>query len=336
MPVRNTDALITDRVEAIRRYHEDHGVTRAELDVSGGIDSATLLELLATAIGPDNVTAVYTGITSSKDSLERARRAAQACDVRLIEVELGESFSHITEHLVEAAAAAGHDRTAIEEQIARDPTVLGSFRSCLRAPIGRALNRMLRGGIRHGTGNECEDRFLRFYQKGGDGEVDTNPIAMLSKGEVFQLARALEVPQSIIEAIPSPDLHGTGAAHNDEDELEATYGVRWRYSRISFESGEYTHVGSIERMSRLLDEPGVEGVVFGDAESNEAAIEAVVNTALDRTFAGFEADQVRRFVESARHIERATRHKHNPNCPTLGERASLLQSAILSNELPEV
>ena len=69
------------------------------------------------------------------------------------------------------------------------------------------------GGIRHGTGNECEDRFLRFYQKGGDGEVDTNPIAMLSKGEVFQLARGLGVPQRVLQALPSPDLWGVGEQH---------------------------------------------------------------------------------------------------------------------------
>ena len=43
---------------------------------------------------------------------------------------------------------------------------------------------MTGNGLRHGTGNECEDRWLRFYQKGGDGEVDSNPIAMLSKGGI--------------------------------------------------------------------------------------------------------------------------------------------------------
>ena len=88
----------------------------------------------------------------------------------------------------EALTAAGYDGAELDTRVAKDPTILGSIRSCIRAPIGRGFNRMTGGGIRHGTGNECEDRFLRFYQKGGDGEVDTNPIAMLSKGEVYQVA----------------------------------------------------------------------------------------------------------------------------------------------------
>jgi NAD+ synthase len=334
MPVLSTDRLIQDRVGAVRDYHETLRFTRAELDVSGGVDSAVMLAIVCAALGPEHVTAVFTGINSSQDSLDRARDAAAACHVPLIEVELDEVFTGMTRQLIEAATTAGHDRAAIESHIANDPTVLGSFRSCLRAPIGRVLNRMLQGGVRHGTGNECEDRFLRFYQKGGDGEVDSNPIAMLSKGEVFQLGGAMDVPRRILEAIPSPDLHGTGAAHTDEDELVSTYGVAWTYSKIAAETGDYTFVGTIERMSRLLDQPGVEGVLFGDAEPDATALDGLIAKAIATTFAGFAAEDVREFLRSARHIERVTRHKFNPNCPTLGVRGSLVAAGILSNTLP--
>lgn len=336
MPVLDTEALIDDRVTAIRRYHSSTGIPRAEIDVSGGIDSATLLRLVCRAVGPDHVTAVYTGIHSSQDSLDRARAAAEVCEVPLIEVELTKAFTEITEQLLDAAATAGHDRASIEANIERDPAVLGSFRSCLRAPIGRALNRMMRGGIRHGTGNECEDRFLRFFQKGGDGEVDSNPIEMLSKGEVLQLARALDVPVSILEAVPSPDLHGTGETHNDEDELAALYGVRWTYSKVDALSGEYSFVGSIERMARLLDKPGVEDVLFGTDEPTDPQLDELAQAALETTFAGFEADEVLQLLASARHIERSTRHKMNPNCPALGDRASLRGAGILTDDLPDV
>ena len=66
MPVLNPEALINNRVKAIRAYHESAGIQRAELDVSGGIDSAVMLMLLAEALGPDNVTAVYSSINSSR------------------------------------------------------------------------------------------------------------------------------------------------------------------------------------------------------------------------------------------------------------------------------
>ena len=238
--------------------------------------------------------------------------------------------------MLDALTAAGYDRSTIDARIADDPTVLGSLRSCLRAPIGRGLNRLTAGGIRHGTGNECEDRFLRFYQKGGDGEVDSNPIAMLAKGEVFQLARALGVPRSILEATPSPDLHGTGAAHNDEDELAALHGVRWTYSKVAPDTGAYTFVGSIERTARLLDLPGVEATLFGDAVLQNPELRRIVDQALASSFRGFDPKEVADLLLSARHVERATRHKFNPNCESLGNRCDLVAAGILTDELPEV
>jgi len=336
MPVLDTLALIENRVSTLRAFHEQHGFQHAELDVSGGIDSAVMLQLLCRALSPQQVTAVYTGIHSSDDSRNRARAAAEACQVRLVEIEATELFEHLQSTILTSMAAAGYDRSLIETRMTEDPTIAGSLRSCLRAPIGRGVNRMAGGGIRHGTGNECEDRFLRFYQKGGDGEVDSNPIAMLSKGEVFQLARALEVPRSILEAIPSPDLHGTGPAHNDEDELQSLYGVAWTYSKVDPASGEYTFVGSIERMSRLLDEPDVEAKVFGLRDLDDAAWEPIVQVALTRTFRGFSETEVRDLLLSARSIERATRHKMNPNCPTYGTRQELIEDGILSNAIEDV
>ena len=59
MPVLDTEALIDERVCAIRRAHAQTGIRRAEIDVSGGIDSATILGLLARALGPDQITAVF-------------------------------------------------------------------------------------------------------------------------------------------------------------------------------------------------------------------------------------------------------------------------------------
>ena len=335
MPVLNHDALIQDRVDAIRAMHEQSGVKRAEIDVSGGIDSATMVALIARALGPDNVTAAFLGIDSSDDSRNRAIASADAAGVRLIVADFKDEFADIMANMMTALERAGYARDEIEARMAADPLIKGSIRSCLRAPLGRGFNRMTGGGIRHGTGNECEDRFLRFYQKGGDGEVDSNPIAMLSKGEVYQLARALGCPRSVLEAVPSPDLHAIGAAHNDEDELLQTYGVAWTYSRVDPDSGEYTSVGTIEQMSRFLDlaDPHADGGVFGDSEPDW---DALASTAIAGPFGHLDAAKATEFLTSARRIERSTRHKWNPNCPTLGERGDLLAAGVLSNELPDL
>jgi len=330
MPVLDPAGLVEERVAAIGAYHGAIGIERAELDVSGGVDSAVLLALLARALGPGAVTAVYTAIHSHEQYRRRARAAAEAQDVALVELDVTELFDALVDRMVEGLGAAGYDLDAVRARVAEDPVVLGSVRSCLRAPIGRGLNRLTGGGVRHGTGNECEDRFLRFYQKGGDGEVDTNPLAMLSKGEVYQLGRELGVPEQILLARPSPDLHGIGEAHNDEDELREMTGVHWTYSKVDPRSGAYTHVGTIERMARFVDR---HPEVFAPDEPDW---DALVVAARAHTFAFASPEATERYLRSARRIEATTRHKANPNCPTLGDRTSLVLSGLLGDDLPDV
>lgn len=330
MPVVNPKALADERVAALADYHRRTGIARAELDVSGGVDSAVMLALLARALGPENVCAVFIGIHSGQQFLDRAREAAAAAEVALIEFDATQLFDTLAADMRAALLAAGADAAELDARLARDRTVLGSIRSCLRAPIGRGFNRMTGGGVRHGTGNECEDRFIRFYQKGGDGEVDSNPIAMLSKGEVFQLGRELGVPRSILTALPSPDLHGIGEAHNDEDELREATGVHWTYSKVDPDSGAYTYVGSIERMARFLDG---HPELFGESEPDWGPLVADAHAGHFAHLAT--AQDVRALLASARALEASTRHKENPNCPTLGTRAALVDAGVLTNTLPE-
>ena len=332
MPVLHVDALIDERVRALADYHRTTGIARAEIDVSGGVDSATLLALLARALGPEHVTAVYIDIHSAGVFRDRALAAADATGVPLVDLDASAVFDKLHAEMLTALGAAGFDLASVRARREADRSIDGSIRSCLRAPIGRGLNRLTGGGVRHGTGNECEDRFVRFYQKGGDGEVDTNPIAMLSKGEVFQLARGLGVPRSILAAVPSPDLHGIGEAHTDESELREATGVHWTYSKVDPASGAYTYVGTIERMSRFVD--GAREL-FGAAEPDWETLAA-------RALAGpfpaphFTREGVLEYLHSARRLEAGTRHKWNPNCPSLGERSTLLEAGILSDELPDL
>ena len=330
MPVLDVDGLIQDRARALRAFHDRAGAERAELDVSGGIDSAVMLGLLARALGPASVTAVHTAIHSDPAALARSREAAEAFGVALIEMQLTATYEGLLEGMLAALQRAGYDRKEVLARMEFDPTVQGSLRSCLRAPVGRGFNRLTGGGIRHGTGNECEDRWLRFYQKGGDGEVDTNPIAMLTKGEVYQLARGLGVPRSIRTAVPTPDLWARGDRHTDEEELRGLTGVDWTYSRVSPDTGEYTELGTIESLSRFLDGGG-EADLFGEERPDW---ESLGERALP-FFPGRGPEQVLGLLESARGIERASRHKMNPNLPALGDREALIAAGLLTNALPD-
>ena len=70
-----------------------------------------------------------------------------------------------------------------------------------------------------GTGNLAE-RTVGYFTKWGDGACDLNPLAMLTKQEVYTLARYLEVPDCIIDKKPSA---GLWEGQTDEDELGMTY-----------------------------------------------------------------------------------------------------------------
>ena len=345
MPVLNPSDLIAHRVDAIRRYHSATGLTRAELDLSGGVDSATMAGLLVLALGADKLTLVYSSINSGSQTQNRAAKLSEGLGTSLVIHDLTPTYEAMVDAMVSNLVLAGWDRAELAKRIDNDPTILGSIRSCLRAPLGRGYSRLTGNGIRHGTGNECEDRWLRFYQKGGDGEVDTNPIAMLSKGEVFQLATALgdrldcpDAFQAIVTAPPTPELWGKEASHTDEEEIGSYLGVQDSgqtfYSYIDPQSGDYARVGMIERVARFADSAQA-SALFDDAAS-DADLSQMIAAGIEHVaLRPLSSDLVERLLRAARRAERITRHKFNPACPTLGERAELLSAGILTNTLPD-
>jgi len=350
MPVLNGPALIENRVQALRQAHLNAGIHRAELDLSGGIDSAVMACLLVEALGPENVTLAHTKINTSSDQTAKAVFLAKALNCPLAVGDFTGSFNVIMQELSRSLQGAGYDLTTIIARCDADPTIAGSIRSTLRAPLGRAYNRLTGGGIRHGTGNEDEDRFLRFYQKGGDGEVDSNPIEFLSKGEVYQLAFAFcqkspdvaDALYPIIAATPTPDLWGKPAVHSDESELASWLGAPFTYSRISPLSGEYIKVGTIERINRFLDAYVVkfqddnETMLFADKDPDWEVLTLRANLSVGFYGTDIDRDTITALLKGARKAEAATRHKMNPNIPAYGSREELLKAGILTNTLPVV
>lgn len=351
MPVLDINGLIDERALAIRDYHRQSNVPRAELDLSGGIDSAVMAGLLVLALGPGNVTLVHSNINSNPVQTRRAVALAKGLGCQLINIDLGGIYRDILGLSRQAIINASGDE-ALAEVLARcdaDPTIEGSFRSTLRAPIGRWFNRLMGNGIRHGTGNKCEDEFLRYFQKGGDGEVDTNPIEMLSKSEVYQLAWGLarrfplakDAYLETIQAKPSADLWAKGDEQTDESELKNWLKVPFTYGTIDIETGAIKTYGTIERVSLALglrmESFGTHTLgerLFGALPVTEEALSDLVGVAR-RYFPEdqFTTEEVGAFLLAARKAEKNTRHKSNENIPILGTRESLVRSGILSNEL---
>lgn len=70
-----------------------------------------------------------------------------------------------------------------------------------------------------GTGNLSEIT-AGYFTKWGDGAHDINPLAKITKKEVYIIAKYLQVPESIINAKPSADLW---PGQTDEAEMDITY-----------------------------------------------------------------------------------------------------------------
>lgn len=79
----------------------------------------------------------------------------------------------------------------------------------------------LNGLLVCGTGNKVEDFGIGFYTKYGDGGVDVSPIADLYKTEVYELAKYLNLIESIQNAIPTDGLWDVD--RTDEQQIGATY-----------------------------------------------------------------------------------------------------------------
>ena len=280
--IKNCELLVKEIIFFMQEQAKGAGTNKVEIDISGGVDSAVVAALACKAFGPENVIGVFSAIDSSVESHRLSKLVAEKFGFHFVCLHLTGAYNVIVD-----AIKQEFDRLNLSWPDEKEnPTVFGSFRSCLRAPVGRFINRLFGGGIRQGTGNRDEDELLRFYQKGGDGEVDCNWIGSLFKGEVWELAEHLEVPWEVISAKPTPDLWGGNNVHSDEDELKEITGVDLTYSY----PGE--DMGTIEWVIRENDKNGI-----------------ITGRNRDYHIGSNYTEEQWKIIEAVRKMERVTRHK---------------------------
>lgn len=110
-----------------------------------------------------------------------------------------------------------------------------------------------------GTGNLSE-RMIGYFTKWGDGGCDFNPIGMLTKREVYILAKYLQIPNSIIQKKPSA---GLWEGQTDEDEIGVTYEQIDNYL-LNGSSGSSWSDELIERKIKFANHKLVPIPIFAD------------------------------------------------------------------------
>lgn len=117
----------------------------------------------------------------------------------------------------------------------------------------------LHGFLVVGTGNKVEDFGVGFFTKYGDGSVDISPIADLLKSEVRELAKFVNVPESILKAKPTDGLFGDD--RSDEDQIGANYDeLEWAMQQMEIGkkiedfSGREAHVFTIYKRLNTINQ----------------------------------------------------------------------------------
>lgn len=215
-----TGALqLADQISAwLRDQFEQSGAARYVLGLSGGIDSAVVAGLAARAIGPDKVFGVLMPSASNPDDAEAARLVSEAFEIPTLTVDLTDS----TSTLLAAMPSAETVQQATDEATPADTRALQLAHANLKPRLRMTTLYYvanLCGGVVLGTGNKSE-ALIGYFTKYGDGGVDLKPISQLYKHEVRAVARAIGVPQPIIDKPPSA---GLWDGQTDEQEIGLTY-----------------------------------------------------------------------------------------------------------------
>lgn len=206
-----TEKVINHIVKWLKDYAINANMKGFVIGISGGIDSAltstlcakTGLELLCVEMP---IHQAQSQVSRGQEHIKQLK--ARFANVSSTEVDLTSTFETFKTN---APSSTNADALFL---------ALANTRARLRMTTLYYLAG-LNGYLVAGTGNKVEDFGVGFYTKYGDGGVDLSPIADLMKSDVYELAAALNVPNSILQAQPTDGLWGDD--RTDEDQIGATY-----------------------------------------------------------------------------------------------------------------
>ena len=194
-----TKKILTDFIHG---YVTGAGFSKAVIGLSGGVDSSLACYLTVAALGAENVLGLRMPYkTSSPSSLEHAQLVIDDTGIQSLTFPI----SALADTLIDTIPAS--------EKVRRG-NVMARCRMMVLYDQSAAF-----GGLVIGTGNKTEI-LMGYSTQFGDAACALNPVGDLYKTQVRQLARAIGVPDVIIEKPPSADLW---QGQTDEGELGFTY-----------------------------------------------------------------------------------------------------------------
>lgn len=198
----NTELVKELLVRFIRDETQSAGFQKGVIGVSGGVDSAVSAYLTVEALGKENTLGVILPYkTGSPQSVKDAQLVIERLGIRSELVDISE--------MVDAYC----ERWKVTDRVRRG-NVMARVRMIVLYDVSARDQALVVG-----TSNKTE-LMVGYGTLYGDTACAINPLGDLYKTQVWQLARALGVPQSIIEKTPTADLW---EGQTDEGELGLMY-----------------------------------------------------------------------------------------------------------------
>jgi NAD+ synthase len=225
---------ITRCGDFIKEQLDKAGFKKAIVGLSGGIDSAVTAALCVNAIGAENVRGVMMPYKSSHpDSMNHAVEVAEKLNIEYEIVNISPMVDAYFETYAKEA-----DSLRRGNRMARE-------RMCILYDLSAKYKALVAG-----TGNRSE-LLVGYCTQYGDSACAFEPIGHLYKTEIFEMAKALDLPKSVIEKKPTADLWD---GQTDEQELGITYAKLDKYLSL------------FQDDMKSLDELGITGAHREEAE----------------------------------------------------------------------
>ena len=253
----NPKDYIEQKSNLLNEYMNKYGLKACVIAISGGIDSAVVLGIVKKASEQTNspIKKIMpmllpilksTGVTNQNEATNRGKELCEKLDLKPYIIDLTSVNNEIRKSLEPVIEIKGED------------WAIGQLGPYSRTPVlyytTSLLNQEGFGAIICGTTNKDEGAYLGYVGKASDGMVDVQVISDIHKSEVYQVARELGIPKSIIEAIPSGDMYDS---RTDETVFGASYDfVELYLNYLNMEDSEK------EKLISSLDEKSKEQFDF--------------------------------------------------------------------------
>ena len=195
--------MIESRCKWIEDYFNRSGMNGIVIGLSGGLDSAVVAYLITKAIGKNKICGLIMPCCSNPNSEKDAKEIANILKINYQIVNLEEMFELFQKKIYRLNSMASANLKARLRMI-----TLYAF----------ANNN---DWLVAGTENKIE-HLLGYFTKWGDQCSDFEPIIDLTKTEVRELSKKLDMPKHIIDKPPSADLW---EGQTDEKELGFSYEI---------------------------------------------------------------------------------------------------------------